>query len=155
MIARDGNQRCDKHASPTDCGWKGINPIFRQYIRVAARREEPFACAAGHAASHRRPHPSENAMKNRKLRLDLDQLAVESFAVAGADAARGTVHAHGPFPPAEPASDYNGECQTYAVSCNGSCGSCVNSCWATCQATCNSCVYSCALSCHSVCYEPA
>lgn len=93
-------------------------------------------------------------MKNRKLRLDLDQLAVESFA-AGAAAGTGTVHAHRPFPPQEPASDGYGECYTYAVSCNGSCASCVNSCWNTCAATCQSCNYTCELSCHSVCYEPA
>jgi hypothetical protein len=94
-------------------------------------------------------------MKNHKLRLDLDQLAVESFSVqAGADGA-GTVRAHGVFPPAEPVSDYDGVCNTYNVSCNGSCASCDNTCYNTCRDTCASCNYTCKLSCHSVCYEPA
>lgn len=94
-------------------------------------------------------------MNNRKLRLDLDQLAVESFSVAGSAEGLGTVHAHGPVPPKEPASDGYGECYSYAASCNGTCASCVNSCWNTCNASCQSCVYTCQLSCHSVCHEPA
>lgn len=94
-------------------------------------------------------------MMNRKLRLDLEQLAVESFSVSAGDEARGTVHGHGEVPPDEPASDYDGVCNTYYASCRGSCASCVNSCWNTCNATCASCVVSCPQSCHSVCYEPA
>jgi hypothetical protein len=98
-------------------------------------------------------------MNNRKLRLDLDQLTVESFALMGgaADGA-GTVRAHGELPPDEPASDWEGVCNTYGVSCNGSCGSCLSVCYATCGNSCNgSCNVNvtCGQSCHSVCYEPA
>lgn len=94
-------------------------------------------------------------MNIRKLRLDVEQLAVESFTVQAAASGAGTVRAHGVFPPAEPASDGYGECNTYQASCNGSCASCVNTCLQSCNGTCNSCVNTCQLSCHSVCYEPA
>ncbi|HEX6042767.1 hypothetical protein [Longimicrobium sp.] len=94
-------------------------------------------------------------MKNRKLRLDLDQLTVDSFAVAEDARGAGTVHAHLPVPPDEPASDGYGECNTYYDSCNGSCASCVNSCWNTCNATCQSCIPQCQLSYHSVCHVAA
>jgi hypothetical protein len=94
-------------------------------------------------------------MKNRKLRLDLDQLTVDSFSVAGGTDGAGTVHAHIPVPPDEPASDYDGVCQSYYQSCNGSCASCVNTCWNTCNASCQSCVVQCQQSYHSVCHEPA
>lgn len=91
-----------------------------------------------------------------KLRLNLDQLSVESFAIPGVDDGAGTVRAH-VVPPREeePASDYQGYCGTNYVSCNGSCASCVQTCWNTCAETCASCVYTCQLSCHSVCHEPA
>lgn len=91
---------------------------------------------------------------NRKLRLDVEQLAVESFAVAPGAEGGGTVHAHIPLPPDEPASDWDGVCASYDQSCNGSCASCVNSCWNTCNATCQSCVVYCQQSYHSVCHEP-
>ena len=93
---------------------------------------------------------------NRKLRLDLEQLTVESFSISadGGDGT-GTVRAHGKVPPDEPASDYDGVCGTYYESCNGSCASCVNSCWNSCVGTCVSCNVTCPQSCHSVCYEPA
>lgn len=94
-------------------------------------------------------------MKNRKLRLDLDQLTVDSFSVAGGAAGAGTVHAHIPVPPDEPASDGYGECNTYYDSCNGTCASCVNSCWNTCNATCQSCIVQCQQSYHSVCHVAA
>lgn len=96
-------------------------------------------------------------MKNRKLRLDLEQLTVDSFAVSagGADGA-GTVRAHGEVPPQEPASDWDGVCDTYYASCRGSCASCMSVCYATCGVTCDvSCNFTCQLSCHSVCHEPA
>lgn len=93
-------------------------------------------------------------MMNHKLRLDLEQLAVESFSVSASEEAKGTVRAHGEVPPDEPISDYDGVCDTYYQSCRGSCASCVNTCWNTCNVTCASCVYSCPQSCHSVCYEP-
>jgi hypothetical protein len=91
----------------------------------------------------------------RKLRLDLDQLTVDSFAASDGVEGMGTVRAHGPYPPKDPASDYNGVCDTYQASCNGSCASCVDTCWSTCGATCASCNFTCELSCHSVCYQPA
>jgi len=94
-------------------------------------------------------------MNNRKLRLDVEQLAVESFTVLAGEDGTGTVRAHGVFPPAEPASDGYGECNSYQASCNGSCASCVNTCWQSCNGTCASCVNTCQLSCHSVCHEPA
>lgn len=94
-------------------------------------------------------------MTNRKLRLDLEQLNVESFAlVAGAEDGAGTVRAHGEVPPDEPASDWQGVCGTYYASCNGSCNSCMSVCYATCAGSCNVNV-TCGQSCHSVCYEPA
>ena len=94
-------------------------------------------------------------MNNRKLRLDVEQLSVESFTLAGEEGA-GTVRAHGEVPLQEPASDYNGECGTNYASCNGTCVSCPNTCYATCGTTCAaSCNNTCQLSCHSVCYEPA
>ncbi|HSU12545.1 hypothetical protein [Longimicrobium sp.] len=92
---------------------------------------------------------------NRKLRLDLDQLTVDSFAVSARLEGAGTVRAQGEVPPQEPVSDYDGVCNTYQASCNGSCASCVNTCWNTCGNTCASCNFTCQLSCHSVCYEPA
>lgn len=93
-------------------------------------------------------------MTNRKLRLDVEQLAVESFSVSGRGMSAGTVHAHQPVPPVDPVSDYNGVCDTYYDSCGGSCASCVNSCWDTCAITCATCNFTCPQSCHSVCYEP-
>jgi hypothetical protein len=64
---------------------------------------------------------------NRKLRLDLQDLEVESFdAVASADAKRGTVLAR-----ADTATGlgYNCPCETRADSCYASChGTCGNTC---------------------------
>ncbi|HET6231245.1 MAG TPA: hypothetical protein VFE05_14325 [Longimicrobiaceae bacterium] len=95
-------------------------------------------------------------MKHGKLRLDIEHLTVDSFATsADAKDRLGTVHGHYAVPPAEPASDYFGVCDTYNASCHGSCQTCADSCYATCAATCYSCNYTCQLSCHSKCYEPA
>lgn len=76
----------------------------------------------------------------QKIRLDLDALRVDSFETDAATGAHGTVHGHGKAPLQEPASDYNGVCNSYYDSCNGTCASCVNTCWASCNGTCNSCV---------------
>ena len=66
----------------------------------------------------------------KKLRLEVDDLRIDSFAVDGAGEARGTVAGQN-----EPA---------YTASCDGSCvntcNSCVNTCLNTCQASCwNTC----------------
>lgn len=41
------------------------------------------------------PSPSFGETMNKKLKLDLDSLEVQSFATAGADGERGTVHGLG------------------------------------------------------------
>jgi len=92
---------------------------------------------------------------NRKLRLDVEQLTVDSFSISAGGEDAGTVRAHGEYPPDEPASDWDGVCGTAYASCNGSCASCNVTCYQTCAATCASCNYTCQLSCHSRCYEPA
>ena len=90
----------------------------------------------------------------QKIRLDLDALHVDSFETDAAPGSHGTVRGHGEVPKEEPASDYDGVCNSYYDSCNGSCASCVNSCWASCAGTCYSCNPTCVQSCHSVCHEP-
>jgi len=70
----------------------------------------------------------------KKLKLELDELSVESFPTARAEEERGTVAGQNEPP--------------YTQSCDGSCvntcNSCVNTCYNTCQAscydTCASCV---------------
>jgi hypothetical protein len=84
----------------------------------------------------------------KKLRLELDELTVESFGTQREEDVRGTVAGQN-----EPA---------YTQSCDGSCvntcASCVNTCLNTCQASCaetncNSCAYTCEYRCthRSVC----
>jgi hypothetical protein len=62
----------------------------------------------------------------KKLRLELDELAVESFPMDREEDGRGTVAGQNEPP--------------YTQSCDGSCVntcvSCVNTCYNTCQATC-------------------
>jgi hypothetical protein len=128
----------------------------RSGAKPVANAKAASAFAVSRSPRRARPTFLEGAMKN-KLRLDLEQLAVESFSVA-AEGGEGTVHAHGPVPPDEPASDYDGVCGTNYASC-GPCASnvtyCYASCGNTCVASCASCVFTCQVSCHSVCYEPA
>jgi len=83
----------------------------------------------------------------KKIRLDLDQLAVDSFPTTrGGASGMGTVRGHvtGPdpisLPPTEgaacnPQSQYCGTYDTCQASCNGTCfeRSCVPSCAFTCQ----------------------
>ncbi|HEU0052026.1 MAG TPA: hypothetical protein VFQ39_02570 [Longimicrobium sp.] len=99
----------------------------------------------------------------KKLRLDMEDLRVESFQTAGgAGLSRGTVRGHatlrhctefvdctidfgcGTVGCGTGAASCNGTCD---ASCNGSCASCVATCGAscngTCDATCASCGYSC------------
>lgn len=55
----------------------------------------------------------------RKMKLDLDQLAVESFAIRGADAEeRGTVRGN---MVTERFCSFQSGCNTCQLSCNGSC----------------------------------
>jgi hypothetical protein len=95
----------------------------------------------------------------RKLTLNLDSLAVQSFETTPADAAgRGTVlgrAAAGPEPTRDCSMDPNcvytdqasckGTCdynETCYDSCYGSCGSCIVSCPGTCAASCgDTCPY--------------
>lgn len=96
----------------------------------------------------------------RKLTLDLDSLAVQSFDTSSQEAAgRGTVLGRGvgiidvgvpvtrqtyPGCPSPLCVD------TPLASCDGSCG---NSCYDTCNATCGSCNYSCNGSCAGTCAD--
>jgi hypothetical protein len=74
----------------------------------------------------------------RKLRLDLDNITVDSFHVTPEDPdARGTVlaHSHASCP----------QCYPSSMSEPTGCGTCahVTVCYGTCDASCNSCVNSC------------
>lgn len=85
----------------------------------------------------------------KKLRLDFEQLAVESFDVT-TDAARapGTVHGQItlPAPASCLATDCNqntcaATCRTCPETCWDSCGqTCYNSCYGTCEVTCDACL---------------
>ena len=103
----------------------------------------------------------------KKLKLDMDDLRVESFHTAGAPTLkRGTVRGHATLRHCTEFVDCTidfgcgtvgcgtGDCTNVAscngtcdASCNGSCASCAatcgNSCGGTCDATCASCAYSC------------
>lgn len=97
----------------------------------------------------------------KKLKLELDDLQVESFQTARAEPRRGTVR--GNIPPTWNCTDYvdctwDFGCETEVVSCNGSCnGSCADTCWGSCNGTCGgSCGGTCEASCASCdysCYE--
>lgn len=110
----------------------------------------------------------------RKLSLNLDSLAVQSFETTPEDAgARGTVLGRGHAVPVHrtdtypngcpsplcvdtPLASCDGSCvDTCYDSCNGSCASCVYSCGASCGGTCNeTCPASCAPSCGPLCVPP-
>ena len=113
----------------------------------------------------------------RKLTLNLEALAVQSFETTPADeAARGTVlgrngfnvgvgvlprdtYPHGcpsPLCVDTPMASCDGSCvDTCHDSCAGSCASCVYSCGASCGGTCNqTCPASCAPSCGPLCVPP-
>jgi len=80
----------------------------------------------------------------KKLRLEVDDLRIDSFAVDEAEAARGTVAGHN-----EPA---------YTASCDGSCvntcNSCVNTCLNTCPASCWNTCNTCNATCGAWCTHP-
>ncbi len=83
----------------------------------------------------------ENTMK--KLALNLEDLAVESFDTSGKAAARGTVIGHdettGPYVVCSCAPTPN---HTEQVSCNGTCDN--SACYGTCDASCGgTCDYTC------------
>ncbi|HYH82974.1 MAG TPA: hypothetical protein VEX86_24480 [Longimicrobium sp.] len=75
-----------------------------------------------------------------KLKLELDELHVESFDVQRQDEVRGTVAGQN-----EPAytESCGGSCVNTCVSCVNTCyNTCQASCWNTCQ-TCNTCEHHC------------
>jgi hypothetical protein len=81
-----------------------------------------------------------------KLKLDLDQLAVESFDTIPSDGARrGTVQGFGPTPLIT--------CNTCYDTCASCGGTCDNSCGGTCY--CGSGYYTCGGSCYGTCTEPS
>ena len=99
-----------------------------------------------------------------KLKLDVDQLTVESFeAVSPEMLGRGTVDAHShmcisPFDAcadlACPTGTCGATCATCAscASCNGTCYSCYDTCGDSCNGTCLSCLTNCEpMSCVYVC----
>jgi len=95
----------------------------------------------------------------RKLTLDLDSLAVQSFETTPAgDASRGTVLARAGIGAGIPVDrpTYPHGCpsplcvDTPLASCDGSCG---NSCYDSCNGSCASCIYSCEASCGGTCAQ--
>jgi len=80
----------------------------------------------------------------RKLKLEVDDLRIDSFVVDEAEEARGTVAGQN-----EPA---------YTASCDGSCvntcNSCVNTCLNTCQASCWNTCGTCNATCDAWCTHP-
>jgi hypothetical protein len=82
----------------------------------------------------------------RKLKLDLDQLTVESFDTNAPDGPRrGTVRA---FMPPTPFI-------TCPLTCADTCDTCDYSCGGTCDATCNCTGYTCCASCGGTCNGPS
>jgi hypothetical protein len=70
----------------------------------------------------------------KKLRLDLEELQVESFAASPEEDQRGTVAGY--------QTDYVGSCVNTCTTCENTCETCVFSCEATCESciTCFTCV---------------
>ena len=100
----------------------------------------------------------------KKLRLQLDELQVESFHTVRTEPARGTVRANAPtwYCTEQIDCTYDYGCETQNESCNGSCatcfgGTCENTCYNSCNGTCNvSCYGTCDASCNTcefTCYE--
>jgi hypothetical protein len=90
----------------------------------------------------------------RKLTLDLDSLAVQSFETTPLDeSVRGTVLGRGAIGVGVPRQTYPG-CpsplcvDTPLASCDGSC---VDTCYDSCAGSCGSCIYSCGASCGGTC----
>jgi hypothetical protein len=86
-----------------------------------------------------------------KLKLNLEQLTVDSFDTSASEKPRGTVFG-------EQCTCYTNctcpGCPTCDASCNGTCGgTCAGSCYGTCDATCNTCAASCYGSCDGYCTQ--
>jgi hypothetical protein len=91
----------------------------------------------------------------KKLRLDIEQLAVESFDVTtDVVRARGTVRGQLTSPASCLATDCNqntcaATCMTCPDTCWDSCGeTCYNSCYGTCEVTCDACLSQDELTCY-------
>ena len=83
-----------------------------------------------------------------KLKLELDQLSVESFDVTTREGTpRGTVEAHGPTPVGTCNSCFETDC-----TCDPSCASCV-SCYNTCNNTCGPSCYGTCATCQTHCQQ--
>ncbi|HEX6037679.1 hypothetical protein [Longimicrobium sp.] len=101
-----------------------------------------------------------------KLKLDLDQLTVESFDTdASGIARRGTVRAHshlcGPSDVCTPTwgeltcgDTCDNTCNTCGASCGCGGGSGYNSCYGSCGETCNTCITNCEQESCGVIYCP-
>jgi hypothetical protein len=108
----------------------------------AQPRVRPFVSVHGRAADIP-PHPPEDAV-NSKLKLNLDELSVDSFDTSVGERPRGTVFG-------EQCTCYTQctcpGCPTCDASCNGTCGGTCgeNTCAASCNGTCGAatCGYSC------------
>ncbi|HSU16287.1 hypothetical protein [Longimicrobium sp.] len=85
-----------------------------------------------------------------KLKLDVEQLQVESFSVQEARVERGTVHGLMSDAPQVCISE-DPSCNAQP-SCDGTCASCNGSCGYSCDYTCGyTCEYSCGWTCGSTC----
>lgn len=84
-----------------------------------------------------------------KLKLDLDQLSVESFGTDAPEALRGTVEARSHLCSA---FDTCASCDYTCGTCNPSCASCV-SCYNTCDNTCGASCYGTCATCMTNCQQ--
>jgi hypothetical protein len=154
-------------------GWSAL-----PYDRYAPSKERSIVTTAHRSSSRRVPRDGGRAGFNRfitrrtlmrKVRLDIDNLQVESFETASAAGGRGTVRGLGFVVGVGTVEPVSGQCGSYPncpsplcvdtplASCdNASChASCGDSCNGTCQscATCNSCQESCLGTC-GACIPP-
>ena len=88
----------------------------------------------------------------RKLRLDVEQLTVETFEVTrAAERERGTVRGHLTN---NVITCDNTDCNQNT--CLDTCATCPNTCWYSCGDTCpGTCPNTCAQSCNGTCYDPS
>jgi hypothetical protein len=83
----------------------------------------------------------------RKIRLNPEDLHIDSFSTLAPEEERGTVLGHYRVPPAESGMD---PCVVYTNTCGASC---YGTCGATCGATCyNTCGNTCGTSCSPLAY---
>lgn len=105
--------------TPTRCRMESTVAGTREVSQIMSRegRHSSFTC--------------ESTMK--KLRLQIEQLQVDSFSTATEAPAEGTVRGHCP-------TLQESGCATHEYSCAGSCGSCVWTCQHSCiQYSCGTC----------------